>query len=223
MCPEFALRSMVSIVAKVDLMSRETDYYHLLVGRLVTALRAELPSGFSVTGVSNQDGASSLPRMLDALAREDSGFSIPDGLAVPAILPDIVIAVRSTSGSPLFVLVEVKYSNQLRLMDYSQLAGYLLTAPFIPIGLLLLVSKPGSLALLSPELNQAVVSGHLPSSWAATQPSGEDIGCFRHGIIGFRPGGDLTWFRGWSGAISSTAEFAEALQGQSHRSRSGKC
>lgn len=201
-------------------MTRETDFYQLLKLRLVTALIDELPPRFSVIGVSNQEGASSLPRMIDALTREDPRVRAPHGIAVPEVLPDIVLAVQPPSGRTLFVMVEVKYAEQLRLIDYSQLAGYLLTAPFITIGILLLVSKPGSSSLLSSEFNQAVVAGHLPSSWTASLPSGADIGRFRHGIVGFRPGGDLTWFRGWPGAISSAENFAEALMELSRGSSS---
>ncbi len=192
-------------------LHREIDFYPRLKDLLTEELRPELAVGWTVAAVSNQDNAATLPRMIEALHRDLPAGALFPSHDLPDIRPDIVVAVCSPEGRVRLAMVEVKYADQLRLLDFSQLAGYLLASGVCSVGLLALVAKPGSRDVISADFRTPLMLGRIPSKWSASLPSGHQVGSFTHGVLAYREGGRLEWLRDWPGAISNAKDFAQVL------------
>ncbi|MDD5089707.1 MAG: hypothetical protein PHQ23_02220 [Candidatus Wallbacteria bacterium] len=93
-------------------------------------------------------------------------------------------------------LFEVKYDRSLSLLDFSQLSGYLQVAKKIPLGVLLLIEKEDSGAMLSNDFDEIVRLELLPLEWKTTFTGAEDCATFKTGIASYTPNNGITWMKG---------------------------
>lgn len=135
---------------------------------------------------------------LDVLVRKietKSGIKIlSDDFYVPKLKVDILFFVYlENEKRGRLILIEAKYLEQLSLINYSQLSGYLQVGKKIEIGLLLLIQKPTSKRGLSNEFNEILRLKKLPMNWTMKiNPSNESYS-LRTGIIIYDPNWGIDW------------------------------
>lgn len=84
-----------------------------------------------------------LPQMVSDIEGILGGETLFHNKFIPALDLDLVVGIKSPEHQNKIVLVlfEIKYQNSLKLINYSQMLGYMMTATQIRIGILLNVIK----------------------------------------------------------------------------------
>jgi len=130
---------------------------------------------------------------------------------IPSLKVDILISI-SLSGNVKNLLVEVKKGSALKLMDFSQLTGYLQVAREIPTGLLLLVNDGAGADFVSRDFNELIASSQLGTFWRMDFVKNDEFFNFRVGICMYTPGNGVHWVNTKStNGISSWDDLFESL------------
>lgn len=142
--------------------TKEIQYYPAICRILNKYLSDYLPNGAKIEFSMNKQ----LPDMVRDIENSiEAKTDFRDGF-IPKLKLDILIGIKhSGCDSTHLCLVEVKRSKSLKLMDFSQLAGYLQVARQIKTGILLLVSQSPSQNSLSNDFNEILVMRQLPADW----------------------------------------------------------
>lgn len=170
---------------------REIDFYQEIGERFREHIAEHFHESSSLHFVCND----SLDKMIFEMERALSGRTIFHGSYVPFLRLDILIGVRTQESDFIsLVLLEVKHADQLSLMDYSQLSGYLQVAQLIKHGVLLLVEKD-SRSTLSNDFREILRQSSLATEWdmVVRSVAGEPSFSFRTGICSYCPGNGLVW------------------------------
>ena len=114
---------------------------------------------------------------------------------IPKLKVDILFHFAQ-DGEETLLLFEVKYSESLKLMNYSQLLGYLHVAKIIETGILLLVPKPDTRSILSNDFDEILQMNSLPLKVKLTDDrvGGVDMSRISTGITEFSVGGTPAWY-----------------------------
>lgn len=155
-----------------------------------------------------------LPEMIKEINKNlgDNGFF--SGVYVPRLKLDILFAIHNpVNNRSELILFEVKYSDGLKLINYSQLLGYLLTAKRIKIGILFLVRKAGTPPTgLSSDFNELKNSNRLPMNWTIKEHQDSMAFGFRTAICDWEEGCHIKFTQcSNEGGISSLRELVDTL------------
>lgn len=188
----------------------EQDFYDEISLKLGCYMEEILPEGYEVAFSKNKP----LGQMIEELQQELSGNTAYNSSYIPNLQLDILMDIKIPDGTIKLCLIEVKYSKNLSLINYSQLVGYLQVAKKIPLGLLLLVVKNPRSSNMSNDFSEILNTNYLPMDWHmfVREGSGEERYDFRVGICGLTPNNGFHWIRSSSCyGISSWEELSLAI------------
>ena len=170
----------------------EIDFYPELCEKFKKYISSYLPEGTKVESSYSKP----LPEMVHEIEDKMGGISSVSKTYMPSLKLDILFGFKIRQSEIRYVLIEVKYSNNLSLVDFSQLLGYLQVAKNIKIGILLLVARKGGKNALSNDFAKIVDMKELPMEWALLlkEAEGEKKYDFRVGICYYVPSNGLDWF-----------------------------
>lgn len=200
--------------------SKEVDFYQQVVDRFVKHLSDGLPNGYRIFGLHNQmPNCSDLTGMIRTL--ENLIGCKPFERYFPRIKIDCLIAVADKSNRVRVMMLEVKYGNPLRLIDFSQLIGYLQISQFCALGSLVLVSDSNQ-ETTSADFQKLIDLSEMDLSWTV-QGSGGGFQSYSVSILRLDVGGgtqfvDTTHTYG----LSSWQEILNHLVNSSHSFYSGE-
>lgn len=167
---------------------REIDYYgeicQKLTKHLSTYLGPEHFFAFSMNG--------NLPNLVSQI--HEKLDVQPTRTYFPELKVDILLGIKLREAKISFCLIEVKKGNSLKLMDFSQLVGYMQVAKHIKVGLLLLVND-GSVGTspLSSDFSTIIDTRNLPADWKTVlRHTGESFS-FRVGICSYLVNNGIDW------------------------------
>lgn len=190
---------------------KEIDFYPEICEKFSNYLKAYLPEMSEIQCSYNQ----SLPQMI---AEIKSKFGVTDNEEieyVPKLKLDILFGVKANKTDKItYLLLEVKYLNQLGLAEYSQLSGYLQVAQNIKIGILFLVMKPKSNYALSNDFNEILRTHNLPMQWKMliNKQAKQQENDFKTGISYYVPNNGIEWINTTEiNGISSFEELANEI------------
>lgn len=160
---------------------KETDFYEEVVERFIANIKEYLPSSHSVIGLHNQmTQCSDLNSMMKRL---EIMFSIKlEERYFPRLKVDALVATRDSQNQIRLLLIEVKYGNPLKLIDYSQLIGYLQISKFCLGGALVLVADE-DIETISLDFLKVIELRQVSFSWNVTLPPGQHGFDFQTGIV----------------------------------------
>jgi hypothetical protein len=189
---------------------KEIDYYPEIANRFKSYLKSFLGDNFQIAFSYNK----SLRSLITDIETELNCRTCFHGEYVPNLLLDILMGVKNIPHDRIsLVLLEVKYSLNLSLKDFSQLVGYLQVAKSIKVGILFLVSKSPGSSTLSNELSDILNTGSLPLEWRVVlNELGKDRDyAFKAGICYYQPGDGIDFIdphhrRGFS-SFDNLADF----------------
>lgn len=187
----------------------EVGFYPFVGRKLIEGITDRCPRSDCRVVASSGPSLDAILRKIEKEAGRPTPFT---GNHVPTVHPDILLGALDPSGFAGFCLVEVKYKDQLTLISYSQLLGYLLTIRLVGVGLLVLVTDDFTPASMSPELTSLLSDGDLPMQ-AAIQAgnSGTSIP-LRTGIATYTPGDGIDFIKSPAcGGLSNFGELASVL------------
>ena len=141
---------------------KEIDFYPEICEKFSNYLLTYLPEFSEIKYSYNK----SLPQMIFEIEEQFDVNNQEDANYIPKLKLDILFGIKSKESEKItYILLEVKYLNQLGLSEYSQLSGYLQVAQNIKIGVLFLVMKPKSNSALSNDFNEIIKTHNLPMKW----------------------------------------------------------
>lgn len=163
------------------MLNRETDYYEEVIKRFMANIREHLPSSWRVIGLHNQMAqCSDLNAMMKQL---EIAFSIKlEDTYFPRLKVDALIASCDPQSRIRLLLIEVKYGNPLKLIDYSQLIGYLQISKFCLGGALVLVADE-DIETVSLDFLKVIELRQVSFSWKLTLPPEQKGFEFQTGIF----------------------------------------
>ena len=171
---------------------KEIDFYPEICEKFSNYLFPYLPEFSEIKYSYNK----SLPQMIEEIIEQ---FDI-DTEQYPSYIPklklDILFGIKTKASKNItYILLEVKYLNQLGLSEYSQLSGYLQVAQNIKIGVLFLVMKPKSNSALSNDFNEIIKTHNLPMKWKMLidNPLNKKQLNFKTGISYYVPNNGIEW------------------------------
>ncbi len=130
----------------------------------------------------------------------------------PPLKTDIAFGIEFPGGVVSPLLFEVKRGNNLTLMDYSQLVGYLQVAKHIKVGILMLVNLGRDASQLSSDFKHLIDIQQLTFDWSVTSSTTGEMNNFRTGICVYTPGNGIDWIdSGHNNGISSWETLRECL------------
>ena len=157
----------------------------------------------------------SLPQMIQEIENKFS-FKSKKQDYIPKLKLDILFGFKMPNKNEIvYLLLEVKYLNQLGLSEYSQLAGYLQVAQDIKTGILFLVTKPKTNNALSNDFNEIIRTHNLPMKWKMLieKQSTEQEKSFKTGISYYVPNNGIEWIDTTDiNGISSFEELANEIE-----------
>ncbi|OQX78928.1 MAG: hypothetical protein B6D64_05625 [Bacteroidetes bacterium 4484_276] len=141
---------------------KEIDFYPEICEKFSNYLLTYLPE-YSVIKYSYNK---SLPQMISEIEEKFNITEQEKANYIPKLKLDILFGIKLKESKKItYILLEVKYLNQLGLSEYSQLSGYLQVAQKIKLGVLFLVMKPKSNSALSNDFNEIIKTHNLPMKW----------------------------------------------------------
>lgn len=167
----------------------EIDFYPEISEKIKRELSYFLGDNYSLATSFNK----LLPLMVEEIEEELSVKSELSECYIPRLKLDILLGVKNeTKKTIVLVLLEVKYKQNLSLIDFSQLTGYLNVAQSIPIGILLLVRKRNGMSPISDDLSEIIEMGLLPLDCRlCIEGKGEFQ--LNYGFCFFVPSNGITW------------------------------
>lgn len=187
---------------------KEIDFYPEICLKLEAYLEHYLPKDIEFAYVYNQ----TLPQLIKELEIKLKPTQSIQNQYIPSLKLDIVFGFKIPNQSQIkVVLLEVKYANQLTLANFSQLAGYLQVAKFIPIGILFLVDKHPKNASISNDFSEIINMNKLPMNWQMIIEN-SNLYQFKTGILVYLPTNGIDWIDTTIlDGISSFEEFVREL------------
>lgn len=141
---------------------KEIDFYPEICAKFSDYLISYLPNGSKI----HYSYDKRLPQMIEEIEKKNEFKSTISETYIPKLKLDILFSIKLPSESDLkYILLEVKYLEQLTLAEYSQLIGYLQVAKKISIGIIFLVIKPDSSIPLSNDFQEILRTKNLPMEW----------------------------------------------------------
>ena len=189
---------------------KEIDFYPEICEKFSNYLTSYLTNDYSIQFAYNQ----SLPQLISEI--EDK-FEISNKVSrfAPKLKLDILFGIKSNKSNEInYLLLEIKYLNQLGLAEYSQLAGYLQVAQNIKFGVLFLVLKPNSNSSLSNDFSEIIRTHNLPMKWKMLVEKKHENKTFdfKTGISYYVPNNGIDWVNTQEiDGISSFEELAGEL------------
>lgn len=169
----------------------EIDFYPELCEKFKKYISSYLPENSKVEFSYNK----TLPEMVCEIDEKIGERSSMSKTYIPSLKLDILFGFKIGQTEIRHVLLEVKYSNGLSLVDFSQLLGYLQVAKNIKFGILFLVAKKGGKNTLSNDFAKIVTMKKLPMEWALLlkEVDIEKKYDFRVGICHYAPNNGMEW------------------------------
>lgn len=200
--------------------NKEVDFYQPVVNRFIKHISDELPSGFRIIGLHNQmANCSDLAGMMRTLA--DLLECKPFNRYFPRIRIDCLIAVVDNAKKVRLMMLEVKYGNPLRLIDFSQLIGYLQISQLCALGSLVLVSDD-NLETTSGDFQKLIDLSEMDLSWTV-QGSGGGLQNYSVCIVRVDVGGGTQFVdTAHTYGLSSWEEVLDHLVNSPHALNSGE-
>lgn len=141
---------------------KEIDFYPEICKKFRNYLIDYLPDNSEIKFSYNK----SLPQMISEIEKQFSLTESDNSDYIPKLKLDILFGIKTPEkGNITYLLLEVKYLNQLGLSEYSQLSGYLQVAQNIKLGVLFLVMRSKSSSALSNDFNEIINTHNLPMKW----------------------------------------------------------
>lgn len=171
---------------------KEIDFYPEICNKFSAYLISYLPETSEIQYSYNK----SLPQMIAEIEQKFNISKIDNLSYIPKLKLDILFGIKTKKDDKIkFILLEVKYLNQLGLSEYSQLAGYLQVAQHIKIGVLFLVMKPKSNSSLSNDFNEIIKTHNLPMEWKMfiEDKARKQEYNFKTGISYYIPNNGIEW------------------------------
>lgn len=161
--------------------NKETDHYEEVLKRFLTNIKEYLPPTFDILGLHNQmPQCSDLNSMMKQLEFQ---FSIKlEEAYFPRLKVDALVATLDSQKRVRLLLIEVKYGNPLKLIDYSQLIGYLQISKFCLGGALVLVADE-DIETVSLDFLKVIELRQVSFSWNVTLPPNQKGFDFQTGIF----------------------------------------
>ena len=110
----------------------------------------------------------------------------------PEIKPDLLVGVNK-GGKLELCLLEVKESNNIGLMDYSQLIGYLSVCRSVKAGLLILVPKKPSNPMFSSDFSKLMETGQVSMCWRENSCGSVENNFHKVGLLKYIPSNGFIW------------------------------
>lgn len=167
----------------------EISFYPEISAKFSKFLSYYLPEGSKVYYSYNKF----LPQMIEEIEQYMGEKSELSQNYVPSLKLDILLGVKIPDKAIRFILLEVKYSSQLALADYSQLVGYLQVAKKIDVGILFLVQKQAKANVLSNDFSDIIRMNNLPMKWNMNLGEEDFIYNFSSGICYYIPNSKIEW------------------------------
>ncbi len=189
---------------------KEIDFYPEICNGFSKYLESYLPKNSKIFFSFNK----LLPQMIDEIESKAGIQSKSSSVYIPKLKLDILFGIKIPNKIELvYILLEVKYLNQLSLADYSQLIGYLQVAKNIIFGILFLVIKPNSINSLSNDLQEILRTQNLPMEWKMhINKNIRDEYHFKTGISYYVPLNGIDWVNTNDvQGISSFKELADLI------------
>ncbi len=170
---------------------KEIDFYPEICKKFSAYLLGYLSNDYEIHFAYNQ----SLPSMIKEI---EGKFNVAENDAdyMPKLKLDILFGIKRNGSSNIkYLLLEVKYLNQLGLSEFSQLSGYLQVAQKIQLGVLFLVLKPQSNTSLSNDFHEIIRTQNLPMKWKMLiEKQGKSSEFkFKTGISYYVPNNGIEW------------------------------
>jgi hypothetical protein len=167
---------------------KEIEYYPEICEKLEKYLSTCLGPGCPVAFSSN----GLLPKLVSEIHEK---LGVPRlRTYYPDLKVDILCGVKIGNEKISLCLIEVKRGSSLRLLNFSQLVGYMQVAKHIKIGLLLLVNE-GSVGTspLSSDFSSIIDTGNLPADWETMLRNTRESFSFRVGICTYLVNNGIDW------------------------------
>jgi len=190
---------------------REIDFYPEICEKFSNYLLTYLPEFSEIKYSYNK----SLPQMIFEIEEQFDVNNQEGANYIPKLKLDILFGIKSKKSERItYILLEVKYLNQLGLSEYSQLSGYLQVAQNIKLGVLFLVMKPKSNSALSNDFNEIIKTHNLPMKWKMlidNELNTKQLD-FKTGISYYVPNNGIEWINTVDiDGISSFEELANEI------------
>lgn len=187
----------------------EISYYEEFADKFITYIQTYLGKDYIIHYSINK----TLDTIIDDLRELTGKQIISENIYIPKLKIDIVFAIHRKNEPVKLILVEAKYLNQLRLIDYSQLVGYLQVGKIIDLGLLLLIQKEYSTNKLSNAFQEIIRLKKLPMEWVVQLKPSSEKHQFQTGILYYVPNNGIDWINTSElNGISSFEELIVALK-----------
>lgn len=161
-----------------------------------------------------------LPQMIGDIEGTLGGETIFHNKFIPELDLDIVVGIKSPEHQNRIVLVlfEIKNQNSLKLMNYSQMLGYMMTATQIRIGILLNVIKGTPPPCpLSNDFSALFRMNSLSMSFSVLQKKTATNYDFKTGICYCNPHSLIKWVdSSQSLGIGSWEQLADEIEADFH-------
>ncbi len=170
----------------------EIDFYPEICRKYISYLQSYLPESFEIKCSHNK----LLPQMTSEIRQQFGVLKAVDADYIPKLKLDILFGIKTKENNKItYILLEVKYLEQLGLSEYSQIAGYLQVAQNIKLGILLLVMKPKNSSALSNDFSEIIRTNNLPMKWKMllSNKTGKKELEFKTGISYYVPNNGIEW------------------------------
>jgi hypothetical protein len=160
--------------------NREIDFYGEVIDRFKSHIEEFLPSNLELVGLHNQ-----LPLCGDfggMMRVLEKRFSVNlRNHYFPRLKIDALLASKDQENRIRMIMIEVKYGNPLRLIDYSQLIGYLQIAKVCIGGALVLVADK-KIETISTDFLKVIELRQVDLAWRVSQPHDDHVYEFKAGL-----------------------------------------
>jgi|DEB19_MinimDraft_3_1074340.scaffolds.fasta_scaffold98430_1 hypothetical protein len=160
--------------------NREIDFYGEVIDRFTSHIEEFLPSNFELVGLHNQlPLCGDFGSMIKVLEKQ---FSIKiENHYFPRLKIDALLASKDQENRIRMIMIEVKYGNPLRLIDYSQLIGYLQIAKVCIGGALVLVADK-KMETISTDFLKVIELRQVDLAWRVSHPHDDHGYKFKAGL-----------------------------------------
>ena len=187
----------------------EISYYEEFADKFIIYIQTYLGKDYLIHYSINK----TLDIIIEELNELTGKQIVSENIYIPKLKVDIVFAIHTKNEPAKLILVEAKYLNQLSLIDYSQLVGYLQVGKIIDLGLLLLIQKEYSTNKLSNAFQEIIRLKKLPMEWAVQLKPTSEKHQFQAGILYYIPNNGIDWINTSElNGISSFEELIVALK-----------
>ena len=190
----------------------ETDFYPEISRKLEREIESCFSDGADAVVCTHNKECASLSEMVADIENKLGGVTDFNKDYVPRLCIGLLVGLKLDKKRIGLCLVEVKYGDNLSLIDYSQLVGYLSVAKHIKAGLLLLVQKRPDNDMLSNDFSTILDLGKLPIKFGLDVFKGDSSSRFNFhsGIIKYVPNNGFEWYN--SSKQSGISNFKDLVK-----------